>query len=99
MPAIASSSVVLPAPLGPTIATSSPADDRERHGVEERQLASVADPDPPGQLVHVDADAPGATLAAGVTVASVVPSNVARSSCCEHRSSFLLGSSALASDR
>ena len=32
---------------------------RERHGVEERQLASVADPDPPGQLVDVDADTPG----------------------------------------
>ena len=58
MPAIASSSVVLPAPLGPTIATSSPADDRERHGVEQRQLASLADPDPPGQVVDVDANAP-----------------------------------------
>ena len=33
--------------------------ERERHGVEERQLASLADPDPPGQLVDVDADAPG----------------------------------------
>ena len=32
---------------------------RERHGVEERQLASPTHSHPPGQLVHVDADAPG----------------------------------------
>ena len=29
----------------------------ERRGVEQRQLAAVADPDPPGQLDDVDADA------------------------------------------
>ena len=39
--------------------------ERERHGVEERQLASVADPDPPGQLVDVDADTPGGDAGAG----------------------------------
>ena len=34
-----------------------PSRDRERHGVQERQLVPVAEPDLPGQLVDVDADA------------------------------------------
>ena len=38
--------------------------ERERHGVKECHLASLADPDPPGQLVDVDADAAGCTAAA-----------------------------------
>ena len=42
--------------------------DRQRHRIEERQLASVTDPDPPGQVVDVDAHTPrrGATRRGGL---------------------------------
>ena len=69
MPATASSSVVLPAPLGPTIATSSPGssvNDTASSTVSSLRLRSFTRC---GQVVDLDTDTPHSdTFSAGVLV-------------------------------
>ena len=63
-PAIASNSVVLPAPLGPTMATSSPGA-IDNDAASRSVISPAGEPDVPRDGVDLDQEAVGGTAAAG----------------------------------